>query len=183
MTNSTRVLQNKVTIFCNKACTYFDIHLVGTQIMSKPDVSERKQELLPINIQSTGVIRRLLSTFKIWPATEISQKTPSDIKTTSSKRRERTFRKNKFKNLNESYVTPKKLLEDNRVQRLNESIELLEKCQRATMNYVLNINELAREYLLKGRYREDKENFFNSFRVEPSHLTHSELWQYSKNCY
>lgn len=141
--------------------------------------------MLSTNAQSTGVIRRLLSTLKIWPATDILQKTPSETKTVSSKRREKTFQKNEFKNLHESYYnTPNTLLEDdNRVQRLNECIELLEKFQRATMNYVLNINELAREYLLKGRYREDKENFFNSFRIEPSHLMHSELWQYSKDCY
>lgn len=170
---------------CNKASTSFTICFVGTQIRSKTNVSIKKEEVLSTNTQTTGVIRRLLSTLKIWPATEVSRKTPSETITVSNKRREKTFQKNKFKNLHESYYnTPNTLLEDDsRVQRLNECIELLEKFQRATMNYVLNINELAREYLLKGRYREDKENFFNSFRIENSHLMHSELWQYSKNCY
>lgn len=91
------------------------------------------------------------------------------------------MQRSKFKHIHKCYK-PSDIFDDNRVQRLNESIELLEKFQRAAMNYVLNINELAREYLLKGRYREDKENFFQSCRVESSHSMYSELWQYSKNC-
>lgn len=125
----------------------------------------------------------MLSTLKIWP-TEIPQKTTSETKTIKSasfKKRQSTSERSRFKELHEAYK-PHNAIDDNRVQRLNETVELLQQFQRATMNYVLNINELAKEYLLKARYREDKENFFNSFRVEPSHLMHSDLWQYSKNC-
>lgn len=125
------------------------------------------------------MLRKLLSTLKLWPATEISQKTASETtKITSCKG---ITRKPRFKDLHEMYKPFDDVFVDSRMERLNETVELFEKFQRATMNYVLDINELAREYLVKARYREDKENFFNSLRVEPSRLMHSELWQYSKN--
>lgn len=59
---------------------------------------------------------------------------------------------------------------ENRTQRLNESIQLLERYQKAASTYSIPINELAREYLLKARYREDKENFLNSFLIEQSRV-------------
>lgn len=58
--------------------------------------------------------------------------------------------------------------QENRPEKLNEAIRLLEKHQKAAANYCISINELARDYLLKARYREEKENFFISLHVENS---------------
>lgn len=98
----------------------------------------------------------------------------------SKKTKQYAGQKGIMRNLHELY-RPLHKYDDNRLLRLNEAIELLETFQRATMNYVLNVNELAREYLLKARYREDKENFYNSLNLEPCYVR-SDLWQYSKNC-
>lgn len=137
---------------------------------------DKKQKLLPPSpTQSTSVLRKLLSTLKIWPTTEVATVKTANIQKTIKNEQIR------FKDLHELYK-PLDAHDDNRTLRLNETIELLEKFQRAAMNYVLNINELAREYLLKARYREDKENFFNSFKLERSHYKDNDLWQYSKNC-
>lgn len=57
--------------------------------------------------------------------------------------------------------------EDNREIRFNNMCELLDIFQKATGNYALCTSELANEYLLKARYREDRENFFQSFSIEP----------------
>lgn len=65
------------------------------------------------------------------------------------------------------YYKPLDCYEDNRYVRLKEAVELLVTFQRAAANYVFTRNELAMEYLLKARYREDRENFYNSFNVEP----------------
>lgn len=115
---------------------------------------------------------------KIWPTTEATQ-IQTDRRVTKAAGA-RTTPSAKFKDLHEMY-RPLDAHDDNRVVRLNEAVELLEKFQRAAMHYVMNVNELAREYLLKARYREDKENFFNSLKLESSHNVDSDLWQYSKN--
>lgn len=65
------------------------------------------------------------------------------------------------------YYKPLNCYEDNRYLRLKEAVDLLGNFQRAAASYVFTRNELAAEYLLKARYREDRENFYNSFNVEP----------------
>lgn len=129
------------------------------------------------------MVRKLLSSLKLWPTTEISQNAFTETSSTGKRTRQSvTIReKSGFKELHDLYK-PLDAHNDNRILRLKESIELFEKLQRAAMNYVLNVNELARDYLLKARYREDKENFFNSFRAESTHVVDNDLWQYSKNC-
>lgn len=134
--------------------------------------------MLPTSSHSTSVIRKLLSSLRLWPTTEVTKKSTNEIAKPIGK--QTVTRKRRFQDLHELYK-PFDICDNNHVNRLNETIELFEKFQRAAMNYVLDINELAKEYLLKGRYREDKENFLNSFGVEPCHLMLSELWQYSKN--
>nr|CAD7443706.1 unnamed protein product [Timema bartmani] len=52
-------------------------------------------------------------------------------------------------------------------KRLNEMTALLAKCQRAAAKYALNQNNLAKEFLLKARYREESDNFIFSFKLEP----------------
>lgn len=64
------------------------------------------------------------------------------------------------------YYKPLNYYEDNRLIKLKEAVELLEKFQLAAAHYCINKNELACEYLLKARYREERENFFHSIQVE-----------------
>lgn len=59
-----------------------------------------------------------------------------------------------------------KIKQDDRKERLEKVIEFLELCQTAAVRYALSTNDLAKEYLLKARYREDRENFYNSFKME-----------------
>lgn len=51
--------------------------------------------------------------------------------------------------------------------KLENTISFLNKCQQAAMKYALSSDVTAREYLLKARYREDKDNFYISFKLEP----------------
>lgn len=55
---------------------------------------------------------------------------------------------------------------DNRNVRLNEVIELLKIFQKSAAKYAICKNDLANDYLLKSRYKEDRENFFHSFHIE-----------------
>lgn len=47
----------------------------------------------------------------------------------------------------------------------------LTNCQRFAQNYNFPLNSFACEFLLKARYREDRENFFISLKLEPSKTT------------
>lgn len=44
-------------------------------------------------------------------------------------------------------------------------------CQRLALGYNFPLNSFACEYLLKARYREDRENFFISLKLEPPRTT------------
>lgn len=44
-------------------------------------------------------------------------------------------------------------------------------CQRFALGYNFPLNSFACEYLLKARYREDRENFFISLKLEPPRTT------------
>ncbi|XP_018312586.1 uncharacterized protein [Mycetomoellerius zeteki] len=44
-------------------------------------------------------------------------------------------------------------------------------CQRFALSYNFPLNSFAYEYLLKARYREDRENFFISLKLEPPRTT------------
>ncbi|KAF5308256.1 hypothetical protein FQR65_LT06249 [Abscondita terminalis] len=59
-------------------------------------------------------------------------------------------------------------LYDDKIVRLNKVIEFFNKCQEAARMYQFRSNELATEYLLKARYKDDYANFLNSFAVEKS---------------
>ncbi|KAB0799908.1 hypothetical protein PPYR_07788 [Photinus pyralis] len=63
-------------------------------------------------------------------------------------------------------------LRDGRRALLNQSVEFLEKSQRAAQKYTMTGNELAGEYLLKARYREERENFLHSLSVEKSNFVY-----------
>ncbi|KAL6426431.1 hypothetical protein ACFW04_009127 [Cataglyphis niger] len=53
---------------------------------------------------------------------------------------------------------------------LNMAIWLTD-CQRFAQNYNFPLNSFAYEFLLKARYREDRENFFISLKLEPPKTT------------
>lgn len=72
----------------------------------------------------------------------------------------------KFRGLYE-YYNPLHHYEDCRLRCLDEAKDFLEKCQLGAMNYNFTVNDLAKNYLLKARYTEDRENFYNSLRIEP----------------
>lgn len=93
---------------------------------------------------NSSALQKILSTLRVFPASQSAQ-----INCTSEQ----------FLNENNWY-------EDNRVARLNKAIEFLEVSQRAASTYSLRRNDLAKEYLLKARYREERENFMNSFSIE-----------------
>ncbi|KAK9870955.1 hypothetical protein WA026_009917 [Henosepilachna vigintioctopunctata] len=66
-----------------------------------------------------------------------------------------------------NYFKPIELHEDNKIECLQQTTKFLQCCQLAAVNYCFTKNELATNYLLKARYREDKENFFISLSIEP----------------
>lgn len=71
-----------------------------------------------------------------------------------------------FKTLH-SYFKPLEFYEDNKIRRLQETTKFLYNCQLAVASYTFSRNDLARSYLLKARYKEDKENFYISLNIEP----------------
>ncbi|KAL3266400.1 hypothetical protein HHI36_010577 [Cryptolaemus montrouzieri] len=79
----------------------------------------------------------------------------------NSKRRQLSFKRI------HNHFRPLEFYEDNKVKCLQETTKFLQHCQLAVMSYSFNRNELARDYLLKARYREDKENFYISLNIEP----------------
>lgn len=61
---------------------------------------------------------------------------------------------------------PSGIEQDNKILNLQETAKLLQTYQIAAKEYDHSINDLAKVYLLKARYREDRDNFFCSFNVE-----------------
>ncbi|XP_066145401.1 uncharacterized protein [Euwallacea fornicatus] len=55
---------------------------------------------------------------------------------------------------------------DCRKDILKQTVELLEKCQLEALNYTFSCNDAARNFLLKARHFDDKENFFISVCLE-----------------
>lgn len=109
----------------------------------------------------------MLSSIKVWPGVfkRHNQKNGSDCRSLAETKHTLSGLR-KYKGLID-YYKPLNYYEDNRILKLKEAITLLDKHQKAASNYRIGRNELAREYLLKARYREDKENFINSCHVEP----------------
>jgi len=60
---------------------------------------------------------------------------------------------------------------DSRRRRVLDIAAWLTECQRFALNYNFPLNSFACEYLLKARYREDRENFFISLKLEPPKTT------------
>ena len=60
---------------------------------------------------------------------------------------------------------------DLRRRRVIDNAAWLTDCQRFALGYNFPLNSFACEYLLKARYREDRENFFISLMLEPPRTT------------
>ncbi|XP_076676292.1 uncharacterized protein LOC143373187 [Andrena cerasifolii] len=60
---------------------------------------------------------------------------------------------------------------DPRLRRVLEVASWLTDCQRRAQGYDIPGHSFTREFLLKTRYREDRENFFISLKLEPSKIT------------
>ncbi|XP_020292702.1 ras-specific guanine nucleotide-releasing factor RalGPS1-like [Pseudomyrmex gracilis] len=56
---------------------------------------------------------------------------------------------------------------DSRRKHVLDVATWLTECQRCAQNYRFPLNSFACEFLLKARYREDRENFFISLKLEP----------------
>lgn len=65
-----------------------------------------------------------------------------------------------------SYYTPLNCCEENRLKCLSKTTEFLQQCQLSALHYNFITNNLATEYLLKARYKEEKTNFLQSLRIE-----------------
>ncbi|KAL1509882.1 hypothetical protein ABEB36_004553 [Hypothenemus hampei] len=121
----------------------------------------------PINQQFHNLFSKL---FKVFANNAISH-TTTDEK--SNYRKEKLKNKSvklgsksvKFKGLYE-YFEPFDQYSDNRPERLLETIDLLERSQLGAMHYNYDCNDIARSFLLKARYFDDQDNFFNSIKLE-----------------
>ncbi|XP_076640661.1 uncharacterized protein LOC143352218 [Halictus rubicundus] len=60
---------------------------------------------------------------------------------------------------------------DPRMKRVLEVVSWLTECQKRARGYDFPGHSFTREFLLKSRYREDRENFFISLKLEPSKIT------------
>ncbi|XP_031844907.2 uncharacterized protein LOC116432346 [Nomia melanderi] len=60
---------------------------------------------------------------------------------------------------------------DPRMKRVLDVVFWLADCQKQAQGYDFPRHSFTREFLLKTRYREDKENFFISLKLEPSKIT------------
>ncbi|XP_019876319.2 uncharacterized protein LOC109604231 isoform X2 [Aethina tumida] len=116
-------------------------------------------------VQNGNVITKFLNSIRMLNVE------PPKVQTQKSKkhRKIKTFRKKTrpFKCLDDFYK-PLYVIEDNRVQCLHEALEFLEKTQIGALRYSFTSNELARCYLLKARYKEEKDNFVCSLSIEPA---------------
>lgn len=113
--------------------------------------------------QTQSLFKKILSSLKVWHA--------DDNKTSSKESKEsfKTHHNSDYETVAHRY---KELYyyEDNRQERLKECMQQLIIHQSAAARYNYAHNDLAREYLLKARYKEDQENFMQSFSIEPSLL-------------
>lgn len=60
---------------------------------------------------------------------------------------------------------------DSRSERILDVTTWLTDCQRFAQTYNFPLHSFAHEFLLKARYREDRENFFISLKLEPPMAT------------
>lgn len=102
---------------------------------------------------NANIIGKLLSSLKVWTPIEVNNKPQPNVQAKT------VIRKRNGNKLSR----PLCLHQDNRTARLKECVELLERHQRAAAMYSIAVNEMARDYLLKARYREDRDNFVCSF--------------------
>ncbi|KAL6259059.1 hypothetical protein P5V15_008981 [Pogonomyrmex californicus] len=68
---------------------------------------------------------------------------------------------------NETNLEAKLKKIDSRRKRVLDVAAWLTDCQRFALGYNFPLNSFACEFLLKARYREDRENFFISLKLEP----------------
>lgn len=60
---------------------------------------------------------------------------------------------------------------DPRMKRVIEVATWLSDCQKRAQGYEYPVHSFTKEFLLKNRYREDRENFFISLKLEPAMIT------------
>lgn len=137
-------LLNRVPILKNSF--YLNPNSASLNLSSIPSETTSSGTKSSTQAGTTSTLRKILSTLRVLPPLEEN----GNLRKTSELYRRK---------LDNDYG-------NNKIVWLNIASEFLENCQRAASAYVLRKNDLAREYLLKARYREDRENFINSFSVE-----------------
>ncbi|KAK1131246.1 hypothetical protein K0M31_017534 [Melipona bicolor] len=75
--------------------------------------------------------------------------------------------KNKIRNKEEERLRDM----DPRMKRVLEVATWLADCQKRAQGYEFPVHSFTKEFLLKTRYREDRENFFISLKLEPAMIT------------
>lgn len=75
--------------------------------------------------------------------------------------------KNKIRNEEEERLRDM----DPRMKRVLEVATWLADCQKRAQGYEFPVHSFTKEFLLKTRYREDRENFFISLKLEPAMIT------------
>lgn len=117
---------------------------------SKQSINATKKHSIP---QPLNAIVNLIQSFRIYPNKRSLHKNISQQSTTLS---------------NSSIDKESKIIDcERRVVQLNNAIQWLQISHGGAAAYVIPKNDLARTYLLKGSYHEDRENFLHSLNVEP----------------
>ncbi|CAH0561047.1 unnamed protein product [Brassicogethes aeneus] len=132
--------------------------------------SSRSKSLDSIRSKHEGnIVTKLINSFKLFNMHPPKPHKKSKKKSLSIKK-QKSFEppKNKYAfRCLDDYYKPISLIEDNRLKCLEEVTEFLERCQIGAMNYNFDVHDMARCYLLKARYKEDRDNFMLSLVLEP----------------
>lgn len=64
------------------------------------------------------------------------------------------------------YYSSLNCCEEHRLKCLAKTTKFLQQCQLSALHYNFVKNNLATDYLLKARYKEEKTNFYHSLKIE-----------------
>ncbi|XP_024939752.1 uncharacterized protein LOC107266817 isoform X2 [Cephus cinctus] len=170
--NTSRSSTNQYKAFLNNKNTKCQLDCPNSKIDNEHDVS--------INKQKSSLVRRILSA----AMTRIGYRRMESLGSSSANDSAWTYKQKslarKVYNHWRSYVLERKILSevetrhqgmDPRKKIVLDVASWLGDCQRAAQGYDFSGHSLAWEFLLKARYKEDRENFFTSLKLEPYRTT------------
>ncbi|KAK2584752.1 hypothetical protein KPH14_007080 [Odynerus spinipes] len=163
-TNSKYLLAKQATILASSSS--FKNNLAKSSIEPNEATNEQKQGL------STRILVATLAKFKSTKYRNTADEKEENI---PCKVRQQELARKYFYRWN--YITLESKLKkydeeklkkmDRRKKRVHDLASWLSDCQRFARRYNFPKHSLACEFLLKARYREDRENFFISLKLEP----------------